>query len=504
MSKEISKYFIAFKKLHDGIEINNITLNDFDKYVFEPKDASYIADPFLYKYNDDYYLFCELFTLNEKKNEYIGKTVCSKLDENHNILDLKVCLNVSYHTSFPCLLEDNNEIYMLPQNTVGKFNLFKCKKFPYEWEFHKLLFPGICEDPIILIHNKVYYIISSKDNNLFINYSNTLLGEYKSYVVKTEYARNAGNIISKNGKLFRIAQICKPRYGYGMALYEILMLTPENYKEKLLKTFQPDWFPELKGTHTFNICDNLLVVDGNLRINKGPMKPIKTSHGTTIYCSSDNNEFINNYINELLLTSPITNEFLSFWKNNKDRVYAKEIVYPFIGKHLENIKSPNILDIGCRSYNKYNKYLFKNDNIKYSILDINDNIEEVIKDEYIKCSILDIDKYYTDLKEKYDVIISYGVLGFYHFTETDTKKYIENVSFLLKNNGIFLLKLDYNKNYIEHNKKNPPIKSGDKYWLMNDIDNVINLYFKKTNFKENKKLIVNDSHYFTFAFYQKN
>ena len=300
MSKEISKYFIAFKKLHDGIEINNITLNDFDKYVFEPKDASYIADPFLYKYNDDYYLFCELFTLNEKKNEYIGKTVCSKLDENHNILDLKVCLNVSYHTSFPCLLEDNNEIYMLPQNTVGKFNLFKCKKFPYEWEFHKLLFPGICEDPIILIHNKVYYIISSKDNNLFINYSNTLLGEYKSYVVKTEYARNAGNIISKNGKLFRIAQICKPRYGYGMALYEILMLTPENYKEKLLKTFQPDWFPELKGTHTFNICDNLLVVDGNLRINKGPMKPIKTSHGTTIYCSSDNNEFINNYINELL------------------------------------------------------------------------------------------------------------------------------------------------------------------------------------------------------------
>ena len=217
-----------------------------------------------------------------------------------------------------------------------------------------------------------------------------------------------------------------------------------------------------------------------------------------------------------------------FWINNPDRVYSKDVVYPFVGKYLENVENPKVLDIGCQIYNKYNKHLSKNHKINYSTLDIEEEIKDVIKDNHIKCSILEIDKKFPELKEKFDVIISFGVLGFYYFDEKDTKKYLKNISFLLKNDGLFILKLDYIQRNVKraffkqflkklikvmadillytkrNNKIKPTTSSGRfRYWLRNDISNLVNLYFKKTDFKENKSIPVDQNNYYEFSFYKK-
>ena len=121
-----------------------------------------------------------------------------------------------------------------------------------------------------------------------------------------------------------------------------------------------------------------------------------------------------NYINEILLGK--------FWQINKDRLYLKNVLYPNIGKFLNN--NSKVLDIGCRKYNKYNKLLFNNNNINYTVLDIknknDEEVKDVLKDEYINSSILDMTEK-NEYKNKFDVVISLGVLGFYYFTEKDTK-----------------------------------------------------------------------------------
>ena len=68
----------------------------------------------------------------------------------------------------------------------------------------------------------------------------------------------------------------------------------KNYKETLIKEIKPTWFPELTGTHTFNICNDLLIIDGRLRVNT----PFKQFTGK-VWKSTDNDDYVNKHINNL-------------------------------------------------------------------------------------------------------------------------------------------------------------------------------------------------------------
>ena len=70
-------------------------------------------------------------------------------------------------------------------------------------------------------------------------------------------SRPAGNVIEKNGKLYRLGQDCSLVYGGGVMVYEIKNLSPTNYTEKFITKIAMPYL----GNHTFNLSGDKIIFD---------------------------------------------------------------------------------------------------------------------------------------------------------------------------------------------------------------------------------------------------
>ena len=69
------------------------------------------ADPFVFKYNDTNYLFCEMYDRFKRK----GVIGVAKFNDYKNV-KFKTCLETNFHLSYPCIYEYNGNIYMIPES----------------------------------------------------------------------------------------------------------------------------------------------------------------------------------------------------------------------------------------------------------------------------------------------------------------------------------------------------------------------------------------------------
>ena len=109
----ITKYFLGIKNIENLKDLEKIT--DFNNLkIILPKSNTFIADPFLFKYKNDYYVFFENWDYN------YGTICCSKLDSEYNFTIIENCLDINIHLSFPCIFTYKNFIYMIPETEKNK------------------------------------------------------------------------------------------------------------------------------------------------------------------------------------------------------------------------------------------------------------------------------------------------------------------------------------------------------------------------------------------------
>lgn len=253
----MKKWLIVIK--HKGDDIFDLSSG---LEVIEPPGNLSYADPFLF--GD--YLFFELF--DQEK----GVIACMKIDganfigaKKITLSEPKVVLERPYHLSYPYMLEDEGEIYMIPE-TLGNntIEIYKANPFPYKWDLVSTIMQGVAPaDPNIIKHGNQYYLFSTfhGDNNLEIHKSSNLLkGWTLSKRQQIINSRGAGNIFELGGKTIRPVQnSTKDLYGYGIIFREISI---DPYTEKEIHRINPDWMDGLLGTHTFNANEKYVVVDG--------------------------------------------------------------------------------------------------------------------------------------------------------------------------------------------------------------------------------------------------
>ncbi len=98
-------------------------------------------------------------------------------------------------------------------------------------------------------------------------YADDPLGDWRPHaqnpiVMDAGKGRNGGFVRDKGGRPCRVAQ--RPGftfYGAGSAVYRIDELTPDTYRETLLKEVRPSFFPKLDGTHHVHCAGGLTVFD---------------------------------------------------------------------------------------------------------------------------------------------------------------------------------------------------------------------------------------------------
>ncbi len=229
------------------------------------------ADPFPIKHNGKYFIFFEEMNLSTQKGEISCIQLNNKFEfENHSIV-----LKGENHFSFPNVFKHNDEFYMLPENSESNnLIIFKSYNFPFDWRPYKILIQGIkLLDPICFYYKGTFWLLANKvneyeyDNNhsLYLYFSDDLFSNswcphpLNPIVSDSRFSRNAGRIIFKGEKLFRVSQNCFVNYGSQINFMEICEISKIDYSEKLVSHIHP--IGNSKGVHTYNEIDELAWVD---------------------------------------------------------------------------------------------------------------------------------------------------------------------------------------------------------------------------------------------------
>ena len=243
--------------------------------LMPPKDR-YWADPFVLEKNGRYFIFFEDLPFAA------GKAHISMIEVTRDggaTPPVKV-LERDYHLSYPFLVEQDGELYMIPETGRNRtVEAYRCVDFPLRWRLERVLLDGVRlvdatfhrgADRWWMFANAAAGGSRMFDDELHLFHAPSLLGDWKPHPrnpVKSDArsARPAGQLAWRNGALLRPAQICVPRYGAGLSLNRVLRLTPHEYAERQVERVLPTPESGLLGIHTVNRAGELTVVDAFTR-----------------------------------------------------------------------------------------------------------------------------------------------------------------------------------------------------------------------------------------------
>ena len=263
-------------KLFYMIENENLFSTLFQQFrkINSPRNILW-ADPFVVKRNERFYIFVEELIIGTNK----AHISVLEIDINGNLLKSNRIIERPYHMSYPFVFELDNTYYMIPETSGNKtIELYRCNNFPYKWDFVKTIMNNVnTVDTTLFNYNGKWWLftsidktenISGYDTELFLFFAKDIFSDnWESHplnpiISDVRTARPAGNIFIREGKIFRPSQDCSGRYGRALNLNQIMTLTETDYKEVMVKKYEPVWNRNLKGIHTFNFDNGMTLIDG--------------------------------------------------------------------------------------------------------------------------------------------------------------------------------------------------------------------------------------------------
>ncbi len=230
----------------------------------------FFADPFILETTEKtIILLAEEFIFSESKGKIV-RLIIDKKDKK--LLERTIVLNLNTHLSYPFIININGQIFICPENSQsGEVSLYLYDKKNHRAKFYKTLIEEPLNDATITFHEGKYWLIATKQpytqENAYLFVSNSLEGEYSlvnnaPIAPGKKSARPAGNFFYYQYQLYRPAQNCTIRYGSGISIQKIEMISENNYKEHTLFQLIPSSFKYNLGIHTINFFENGCVIDG--------------------------------------------------------------------------------------------------------------------------------------------------------------------------------------------------------------------------------------------------
>ncbi len=232
----------------------------------------FLADPFVVKKNGKDFCFLEDFDFATGKG---GISVYELGEKTGTRLGL--ALDEPFHLSFPYLFEFNQELYLCPESSQNKdIRAYRCVEFPLKWQLAKILRKDIsAADTMIFQKGNRWWMLTNVDlagtndfcTELFLYSAESPLSEnwephpMNPLVVDAARARNGG-ILREGERIFRVAQGQGfDMYGRQSAIYEILEINNQIYREQKVSEITPDFYKGLIGTHHLHSQSGISVFD---------------------------------------------------------------------------------------------------------------------------------------------------------------------------------------------------------------------------------------------------
>lgn len=198
--------------------------------------ASFVADPFMVRDNDMWYLFVEVMNPDEKQGD-IGLATSA---DGYNWDWHSIVLNESFHLSYPQVFRYQDDWYMIPEaHEVNAVRLYKAEEFPTKWTPVQDLIEGPYYDSTILHWKDHWYIFTGEKYSISrLWVAEDLFGPWTEHPASPlhfnddEHYRCGGRMIVYDGKPIRFNQDGRGRYGNRVRAFEITNLSPTEYEEQ--------------------------------------------------------------------------------------------------------------------------------------------------------------------------------------------------------------------------------------------------------------------------------
>ena len=199
--------------------------------------AGFVADPFMVREGDRWYMFFEVYNRESGKGE-IGLAI--SMDGFRWEYD-RIVLEEPFHMSYPYVFKWRDQYFMIPESSRdSSIRLYKAIRFPSEWSLVKVILQGEFHDSSILYHDDTFWLFTCTDPSfrvLSLYTSAELTGPWvehpKSPIVteNSRIARPGGRVLLVDNHPVRFAQDCYPIYGSSVRAFKITTLTNNDYSE---------------------------------------------------------------------------------------------------------------------------------------------------------------------------------------------------------------------------------------------------------------------------------
>ena len=214
--------------------------------LYPPADTFW-ADPFAWNEGGRRFVFVEEYPVHTQRGRI------SVLELGTDLVPLGPAVPVldeDRHLSYPYLLHFEGDLYMVPESAASRrVDLYRCVAFPDRWTRVGTLLDGIqAADATLFEYQGRWWLLCSArlgkarlNDSLFAFHADSPLSQrwtpHTGNPLRRDFdgARPGGRaFVDPQGRLLRPAQVSVPRYGYGLAIKEILELTPEHFRERRL------------------------------------------------------------------------------------------------------------------------------------------------------------------------------------------------------------------------------------------------------------------------------
>lgn len=219
------------------------------------------ADPFLFEYGDNTYIFAELYDyilrrgvigyyqLNAKKSRWIP------------------IIKEKHHLSYPFIYMLDGKIYILPEaNESETLYRYRAVHFPDQWVREKPLLNKIRFADTTPLPEYDYQLAMTYD---LLDQTLKLIDLEQKTVISASFdeegiKRPAG--YSAHKLPIRAAQDCREDYGKGIILYRYEIKNRKQYTEKIIRSINPNSVILsdklfIDGIHTYNQSRQFEVID---------------------------------------------------------------------------------------------------------------------------------------------------------------------------------------------------------------------------------------------------
>jgi hypothetical protein len=247
------------------------------KTIEPPKDRFW-ADPFVVEDGGRTYVFVEQ-QIGEGKNDK-GTLGVFEMFPDMTLSPFVSILEKPYHLSFPNVFRAGDEWRMIPETHENKtIDVYRAADFPYAWRHEMTLMSGIAAvDSVVFQYNRKWWLFTSIGGegrncnaNLHLFHADSFPSDAwtphprNPVCSDARNSRMAGALFTHNGKIYRPAQDCLKDYGQKTNVNEIIELSLDCYKEKIVETIHPARSLHEVCTHTLNYSERFMARDVKTR-----------------------------------------------------------------------------------------------------------------------------------------------------------------------------------------------------------------------------------------------